>query len=120
MLGVEVLSRYTDVNDRSTAFLFSDGAGAVVVGPSDVPAIGPTVWGSKPEAARVIEIDDWRGVDPEVGAHIHMDGREVYWLRRDALGDSSFAGGALEKALGMPGTVRNRRTVGKLAAKYNR
>ena len=49
-----------------------------------------------------------------------MDGREVYWLRRDALGDSSFAGGALEKALGMPGTVRNRRTVGKLAAKYNR
>jgi 3-oxoacyl-[acyl-carrier-protein] synthase-3 len=78
VLGVEVLSRYTDVNDRSTAFLFSDGAGAVVVGPSDVPAIGPTVWGSKPEAARVIEIDDWRGVDPEVGAHIHMDGREVF------------------------------------------
>ncbi len=78
VLGVEVLSRYTDVNDRSTAFLFSDGAGAVVVGPSDVAAIGPTVWGSKPEAARVIEIDDWRGVDPEVGAHIHMDGREVF------------------------------------------
>ena len=50
----------------------------------------------------------------------HMDGREVYWLRRDALGDSSFAGGALEKALGMPATVRNGRTVGKLAAKYNR
>ncbi|HQD20699.1 MAG TPA: beta-ketoacyl-ACP synthase III [Arachnia sp.] len=78
VLGVEVLSRYTDVNDRSTAFLFSDGAGAVVVGPSDVAAIGPTVWGSKPEAARVIEIDDWREVDPEVGAHIHMDGREVF------------------------------------------
>ncbi|MFT3889893.1 MAG: beta-ketoacyl-ACP synthase III [Arachnia sp.] len=78
VLGVETLSRYTDVNDRSTAFLFSDGAGAVVVGPSDVPAIGPTVWGSKPDAARVIEIDDWRQVDPEVGAHIHMDGREVF------------------------------------------
>ncbi|MBK7820449.1 MAG: ketoacyl-ACP synthase III [Tessaracoccus sp.] len=78
VLGVEVLSRYVDINDRSTAFLFSDGAGAVIVGASDVPAIGPTVWGSKPEGARVIEIDDWRGVDPEVGAHIHMDGREVF------------------------------------------
>ncbi len=44
----------------------------------------------------------------------HVDGREVYWLRRDALGDSSFAGSVLEKALGMPATVRNRRTVGKL------
>ena len=49
----------------------------------------------------------------------HVDGREVYWLRRDALGDSSFAGGALEKALGMPATVRNGRTVEKLAVKYN-
>ncbi len=78
VLGVEVLSRYVDINDRSTAFLFSDGAGAVIVGASDVPAIGPTVWGSKPEGARVIEIDDWREVDPEVGAHIHMDGREVF------------------------------------------
>ena len=45
----------------------------------------------------------------------HIDGREVYWLRRDALGESSFAGGALEKALGMPATVRNARTAGKIA-----
>src|SRR3546814_20103355 len=27
-------------------FIFADGAGAVVVGPSDTPAIGPVVWGS--------------------------------------------------------------------------
>ncbi|MBP6015241.1 MAG: DUF1697 domain-containing protein [Candidatus Promineofilum sp.] len=47
----------------------------------------------------------------------HVDGREVYWLRRDAVGDSSFAGGAMEKALGMAATVRNRRTVVKLAAR---
>lgn len=79
VLGVEVLSQYTDVNDRSTAFLFSDGAGAVVVGPSDVPAIGPTVWGSKPEAHDVIEIDDWREVEPgSEGPFIHMEGREVF------------------------------------------
>lgn len=46
VIGVERLSDITDVHDRSTAFLFGDGAGAVVVGPSDEPAIGPTVWGS--------------------------------------------------------------------------
>lgn len=49
----------------------------------------------------------------------HIDGREVYWLRRDAVGDSSFAGSVLERALGMPATLRNSRTVAKLATKYN-
>ncbi|MHA7860622.1 beta-ketoacyl-ACP synthase III [Tessaracoccus sp. Y36] len=78
VLGVEVLSRYTNIEDRSTAFLFSDGAGAVVIGPSDEPAIGPTVWGSKPEAHDVIEIDDWRTVEAGTTPHIHMDGREVF------------------------------------------
>lgn len=79
VVGVEVLSRYTDINDRSTAFLFSDGAGAVVIGGSDQPGIGPTVWGSKPDAHEVIEIDDWRTLGPDdAGPYIHMDGREVF------------------------------------------
>lgn len=46
VVGVEKLSDWVDFDDRSTAFLFADGAGAVVIGPSDVPAIGPVVWGS--------------------------------------------------------------------------
>ncbi len=46
VVGVEKLSDFTDLTDRSTAFIFGDGAGAAVVGPSDTPAIGPTVWGS--------------------------------------------------------------------------
>lgn len=46
VVGVEKLTDFTDLHDRSTAFIFGDGAGAVVVGPSDHPAIGPTVWGS--------------------------------------------------------------------------
>ena len=79
VIGVEVLSKYTDMSDRSTAFLFSDGAGAVVIGPSDTPAIGPTVWGSKPEDHAVIEVDDWRDVKPGgSGPYIHMAGREVF------------------------------------------
>lgn len=46
VVGVEKLSDWTDFTDRSTAFIFADGAGAVVIGPSEVPAIGPVVWGA--------------------------------------------------------------------------
>lgn len=76
VLGVEVLSRLTDTTDRSTAFLFSDGAGAVVVGPSEVPAIGPTVWGSDPSQVEVITVDDWRTA--ETGPFISMEGQKVF------------------------------------------
>ncbi|WP_329131707.1 ketoacyl-ACP synthase III [Streptomyces sp. NBC_01476] len=54
VIGVERLSDLTDKTDRATAFLFGDGAGAVVVGPSEVPAIGPTVWGSEGDKSETI------------------------------------------------------------------
>ncbi|UED86669.1 ketoacyl-ACP synthase III [Streptomyces profundus] len=54
VVGVERLSDLTDLTDRSTAFLFGDGAGAVVLGPSLEPALGPTVWGSEGDKADVI------------------------------------------------------------------
>lgn len=46
VIGAEKLSDVVDPTDRSISFLLGDGAGAVVIGPSDAPAIGPTVWGS--------------------------------------------------------------------------
>ena len=46
VVGVEKLSDFTDKTDRGSAFIFGDGAGATIVGPSDFPGIGPTVWGS--------------------------------------------------------------------------
>ncbi|MFG2312848.1 ketoacyl-ACP synthase III [Streptomyces sp. NPDC048566] len=55
VIGVERLSDLTDLEDRTTAFLFGDGAGAVVVGPSDEPHIGPTVWGSEGDKAGTIK-----------------------------------------------------------------
>ncbi|MER5479053.1 ketoacyl-ACP synthase III [Streptomyces sp. NPDC002734] len=55
VIGVERLSDLTDLEDRATAFLFGDGAGAVVVGPSDEPGIGPTVWGSEGDKSGVIK-----------------------------------------------------------------
>jgi 3-oxoacyl-[acyl-carrier-protein] synthase III len=46
VIGVEKLSDFTDKTDRGSAFIFGDGAGAAIVGPSDFPGISPTVWGS--------------------------------------------------------------------------
>ncbi|MFT4211830.1 MAG: beta-ketoacyl-ACP synthase 3 [Microbacterium sp.] len=46
VVGAEKLSDVVDPTDRSISFLLGDGAGAVVIGPSETPAIGPTVWGS--------------------------------------------------------------------------
>ncbi|MFE6688211.1 ketoacyl-ACP synthase III [Streptomyces sp. NPDC057743] len=54
VIGVERLSDLTDLNDRATAFLFGDGAGAVIVGPAKEPAIGPTVWGSEGDKSNTI------------------------------------------------------------------
>jgi 3-oxoacyl-[acyl-carrier-protein] synthase III len=61
VIGVEKLSDLTDPTDRGTAFIFADGAGAAVVGPSDTPGIGPVVWGSDGEQSTLIETADWRG-----------------------------------------------------------
>ncbi len=63
VIGVERLSDITDRDDRTTAFLFSDGAGAAVVGPADAAnaGIGPVVWGS--DGANLDHIrqrEDWR------------------------------------------------------------
>ncbi|OEJ27018.1 3-oxoacyl-ACP synthase [Streptomyces agglomeratus] len=55
VIGVERLSDLTDLEDRATAFLFGDGAGAVVVGPAQEPHIGPTVWGSEGDKAGTIK-----------------------------------------------------------------
>jgi 3-oxoacyl-[acyl-carrier-protein] synthase III len=46
VIGSERVTDIVDPDDKATAFLFADGAGAVVVGPSDEPGIGPVVWGS--------------------------------------------------------------------------
>ena len=54
VIGAEKLSDFTNLEDRGTAFLFADGAGAVVVSASDEPGIGPVQWGSDGAAADVI------------------------------------------------------------------
>jgi uncharacterized protein (DUF1697 family) len=43
---------------------------------------------------------------------------DEFWLCRTRVSESTFSGAALERALAMPTTVRNRNTVQRLAAKY--
>ncbi|MGN6299501.1 MAG: beta-ketoacyl-ACP synthase III [Angustibacter sp.] len=81
VVGVEKLSDFTDLNDRGTAFLFGDGAGAVVIGPSDTPGIGPTVWGSDGAQWDVIrQRESWLTVrDHQTDwPHITMAGQTVF------------------------------------------
>ncbi|GAA2388392.1 ketoacyl-ACP synthase III [Streptomyces glaucosporus] len=82
VIGVERLSDLTDLTDRSTAFLFGDGAGAVVVGPSEEPAIGPTVWGSEGDKADVITQtvpwDSYRDGEVEKFPAIRQEGQTVF------------------------------------------
>ena len=54
VVGVEKLSDFTDPDDRATAFIFADGAGAVVIGQSTEAKIGPTIWGSDADSRDAI------------------------------------------------------------------
>ena len=49
---------------------------------------------------------------------LHLHGKELHWLARRKMSDSRISGASLERALGMPMTMRNITTVRKLAAKY--
>jgi 3-oxoacyl-(acyl-carrier-protein) synthase III len=57
VIGVEKISDFTNPDDRATAFIFADGAGAVVIGASDTPGIGPVVWGSDADNRDAITMD---------------------------------------------------------------
>jgi 3-oxoacyl-(acyl-carrier-protein) synthase III len=56
VVGVERLTDVTNLEDRTTAVIFADGAGAAVIGASDEPGIGPVVWGSDGDQFNAIEI----------------------------------------------------------------
>ncbi|AEH11596.1 MULTISPECIES: beta-ketoacyl-ACP synthase III [Protofrankia] len=82
VIGAERMSDIIDPHDRSTAFLFGDGAGAIVVGPSETAGIGPVVWGSAPSARDAIAHDrsylDWRD-NPELPwPTMRMAGQRVF------------------------------------------
>jgi beta-ketoacyl ACP synthase len=57
VIGAETMTVGLNPTDRGTAMIFGDGAGAVVVGPSEENGISPTVWGSDGANAEAIMQD---------------------------------------------------------------
>ena len=72
VVGVDTLSRFTDWDDRSTAILFGDGAGAVVMEPAirEDRGVLSTFMGSEGRFADLLICD--------FGDYIKMDGKEVF------------------------------------------
>ena len=85
VIGAEVLSRVLDMTDRGTCILFGDGAGALVLRPSDEPGVIGSVLGADGTAAEILIIPAGGTLHPAsvetVTARDHnirMNGREVF------------------------------------------
>src|SRR5699024_2522592 len=90
VVGVDKLSKITDFTDRSTAILFGDGAGAVVIGEvSEGRGILSYELGSDGSGGKYLYLN------PENGK-IFMNGREVFKFAVRIMGEAS--NNAVEKA----------------------
>ena len=77
VIGSERLTPMVDQDDRATAFLFGDGAGAAVVGPADVDGIGRVAWAHDGEQHDALTIRD----------SLAMNGRAIYRWATTSLPD---------------------------------
>ncbi|WP_132993242.1 beta-ketoacyl-ACP synthase III [Gordonia zhaorongruii] len=83
VIGAEQLSTTLDMTDRSNCFIFGDGAGAVVVGPTQEQGLGPVVWGSDGTQFDAIRQDiDWvtflDGTDHAKRPYLRLEGTAVF------------------------------------------
>ncbi|WP_326598963.1 beta-ketoacyl-ACP synthase III [Streptomyces sp. NBC_01803] len=82
VIGAERMSDLLDLDDRSTAVIFGDGAGAAVVGPSSTPAIGPVIWGADgSQADAVTQTVPWDAL---------RDDRDLRWPALTQKGQQVF------------------------------
>ncbi|WP_408010699.1 beta-ketoacyl-ACP synthase III [Pseudalkalibacillus sp. A8] len=88
VIGVEKLSKITDWEDRNTAVLFGDGAGAAVIAPvDDDKGILSFDMGSDGSGAKYLY---------QNGDHLYMNGREVFKFAVRQMPESSMK--VVEKA----------------------
>jgi 3-oxoacyl-[acyl-carrier-protein] synthase-3/beta-ketoacyl ACP synthase len=88
VIGVERLSRFMDPTDRSTAFIFADGAGAVVVGAAEEAGIGPVAWGSDGSQSHVItQQPSCPDIDHDHPMVVRMEGTAVFRWAPFAMAD---------------------------------
>ena len=108
VVGAEKMSDWIDPTDRSISFLLGDAAGAVVIGPSETPAIGPTIWGSKGEGADLIRMTatwlDLRANPQTPFPTLRQEGQPVFkWASFDM---PKVAAAAIEAAGLTPGDIQ--------------
>jgi 3-oxoacyl-[acyl-carrier-protein] synthase-3 len=71
VVAAERFSGWLDFHDRSTCIILGDGAGAVVVGPSEVVGLGPVVWGSDGAQFDTVAIDERTHVFRQEGQAVY-------------------------------------------------
>ncbi|MGC9155014.1 MAG: beta-ketoacyl-ACP synthase III [Ferrimicrobium sp.] len=81
VIGADTLSKITDQNDRSTAVLFADGAGAVVLEASDEETFLGWDLGVDGSARPILYCDH--------GGYMYMEGQEVFKRAVRAMLDSA-------------------------------
>jgi len=101
VIGAETLSRITDWSDRSTAVLFADGAGAVVLGPSGEPGVLSTHLHADGQYKDLLYCGSGvsRGFGPKLA--ITMSGNEVFKVAVTKLGqavDEALAANGLDRS----------------------
>jgi len=104
VIGSEVLSRITDWEDRGTAVLFGDGAGAVILQASDEQGIISTHIHSDGQYEDLLHVPQGFGTSSDglrtEGAFIQMDGNAVFRRAVATLGSiarETLAGNGIDK-----------------------
>jgi 3-oxoacyl-[acyl-carrier-protein] synthase-3 len=105
VVGAETLSRIVNWNDRGTAILFGDGAGAVVLEASDEPGILSTHLHADGSYEHLLTVPSGisQGYDKvQAGeAYVQMQGNEVFKMAVNTLGrivDETLAANDMEKS----------------------
>ena len=105
VVGTETLSRIVDWNDRSTAILFGDGAGAVVLEASDEPGILSTHLHADGSYEHLLTVPAGISQGYEAvqsgQAYVQMQGNEVFKMAVNTLGrivDETLAANKMEKS----------------------
>ncbi len=105
VVGTETLSRIVDWNDRGTAILFGDGAGAVILEASEEPGILSTHLHADGSYEHLLTVPAGisQGFDQvQAGqAYVQMQGNEVFKMAVNTLGrivDETLAANGMEKS----------------------
>ncbi len=103
VVGAETLSRIINWDDRNTAVLFGDGAGAAVLAPVDEPGILSCELGSRGDGGELLKMEAGGSRTPasldtvrQKKHSIYMAGNEVYKFAVRIMGEASLR--VIEKA----------------------